>query len=1203
MRRNNNKSKVIAFLFVALIFMGIGFAVLQSNLNISGTAKASGNFDVEITGVTPQATSSFTKYSATLSPTFDKPGDTVEYTVTVRNNGTIDAMITATLDSSDNIKDSNDNDLYLFEIEYENEKKVIRDEWPYYMLDAGLTTTIKVTITYNSEAVELIQTDVDFELLLSVTQKSSPEAQQEYREFMENHKDFELDANGKIIGFYPSNVTDSNGYVVVGATNYEGNPIRTIDQNSFVPPNNTFMFQEGEDSAGIYIDYPKGSSEYNNIKATLESYGYLDAATLEGTSSNLNDYRLDKLEIKDRAKLSKMDSTYANYYGKGEMEPPSDGFGVYIDAQTGAISLGNAAKKLDLSGANNLETIEAQSFQYGGLQSIIFPTSGRLTTIGEKAFYYNSSLTGNIVLPNTVTSIGSHAFERTSISSVTLPNNLQTIGESVFEHCQLEGALVIPSSVTSIGNSAFKQNRIESLSFANGSHLTSIGNSAFYDNQIEGSLTIPNTVTTIGSSAFYLYFNSLTLTSVTIPSSVTSIGSDAFAGSNDDKYTITSLSIDMETIPLNIFSYKGIETVSIGSHVRTLQGLEGNLLTSVLIPSSVTSIGDTAFHSNRLSTLDLSNVTQVHTISINAFSNNLLTSLTIPSHITDIGAYAFENNQINTLNLSNATSLQTIGQGAFRNNRFMSSLTIPNSVTSIGRYAFKSDSSNPQTITTLTLGTGLTTVGDNAFQYTTTTNLIMPQYVSGVASDFNYKYTGVVNLTIQSGVIPDNAFSHSSNQLNSTVTSLTLGSGVTSIGGSAFITSTSSGCARLTSLTFEGNSQLQTVGASAFANNQISSLTIPNGVTSIGNIAFYGNQISSLTIPSSVANIGAQAFYGNQLSSLTIPSSVTRIESYTFAYNQISSLIIPSSVTSIGYSAFERNQLSSLNLTNATSLETIDDFAFSYNQISTFDFTNATSLQIIGQSAFKNNQLNMSSLTIPNSVTRIEAYAFESNNLSPGIITTLTLGTGLTSVETGVFHNTTTPNLVMVGYVSAAVIHFKEKYTGVVNLTIQSGAIPANVFASINPARLSTSVTSLTIGSGVTSIGDSAFSISSDDECARLTTLTFEGNSQLLTIGNYAFRGNRISGTVTIPNSVTSIGNRAFSGNQIETLNLGSGLTSLGSEAFVGNYINENINNGTSLTTININMTQSTWNSRNLPTSNNWYTSSGNLPTVTYNSE
>ena len=95
----------------------------------------------------------------------------------------------------------------------------------------------------------------------------------------------------------------------------------------------------------------------------------------------------------------------------------------------------------------------------------------------------------------------------------------------------------------------------------------------------------------------------------------------------------------------------------------------------------------------------------------------------------------------------------------------------------------------------------------------------------------------------------------------------------------------------------------------------ITSVTIPNSVTSIGNSAFFGNKLTSVTIPNSVTSIEDYAFYGNKLTSVTIPNSVTSIGVYAFVENQLTSITIPDGVTSIGSGAFYKYNTSNPNLT------------------------------------------------------------------------------------------------------------------------------------------------------------------------------------------------------------------------------------------------------------------------------------------------
>jgi hypothetical protein len=94
------------------------------------------------------------------------------------------------------------------------------------------------------------------------------------------------------------------------------------------------------------------------------------------------------------------------------------------------------------------------------------------------------------------------------------------------------------------------------------------------------------------------------------------------------------------------------------------------------------------------------------------------------------------------------------------------------------------------------------------------------------------------------------------------------------------------------------------IGDNAFSDSRLTSITIPNSVTSIGEEAFASNKLTSVTIPNSVTSIGGRAFANNPLTSLTIGNSVTTIGESAFANNRLTRVTIPNSVTSIGEEAF-----------------------------------------------------------------------------------------------------------------------------------------------------------------------------------------------------------------------------------------------------------------------------------------------------------
>ena len=165
------------------------------------------------------------------------------------------------------------------------------------------------------------------------------------------------------------------------------------------------------------------------------------------------------------------------------------------------------------------------------------------------------------------------------------------------------------------------------------------------------------------------------------------------------------------------------------------------------------------------------------------------------------------------------------------------------------------------------------------------------------------------------------------------------------------------------------------IWVTAFNNNALTSVIIPNSVTSIWEAAFTINNLTSLTIPNIVNNIWADAFWGNALISITIPNSVINIWESAFEANALTSVAIWNSVTSIWNSAFADNVITSVTIPN--SVISIWEAAFKTNALTSIILPN--SITNIWKDTFAVNQLT--SVTIPNSVISIWQWAFLNNKL------------------------------------------------------------------------------------------------------------------------------------------------------------------------------------------------------------------------------
>ena len=428
-------------------------------------------------------------------------------------------------------------------------------------------------------------------------------------------------------------------------------------------------------------------------------------------------------------------------------------------------------------------------------------------------------------------------------------------------------------------------------------------------------------------------------------------------------------------------------------------------------------------------------------------------------------------------------SVTSIGERAFYECQSLTSVTIPNSVTSIGGHAFVSCSG----LTSITIPESITSIGEEAFAY-------CRNMKSVVWNAINCAYFSYSSLE---GPFGDQRY-------NSAITSFTFGNGVQHI--PAYL------CYGMTSLT---------------------SITIPNSVTSIGTQAFYECRGLSSVVWNAIncadflSDSRSRPFGYNSITSFTIGDSVKHIPAYLCSgMTKLTSVTLPNSVTSVGNAAFyECSGLTS---------PVYNSHSFAYMPTSyQGDYVIPEGIKQIAGAAFRDCS-SLTSITIPNSVTSIGTQAFYGCS-------------GLTSPVYNAHCFAYMPTSYQGDYVIPEGI---KQIAGAAFRdcsSLTSITIPNSVTSIGESAfRGCSSLTSVTTGNGLTSIGDFAFY-----ECSSLTSVT-TGNG-LTSIGDYTFEGCSSLTSITIPNSVTSIGECAFYGcSGLKSINIPNSLTSIERHTFDG---------------------------------------------------
>lgn len=609
--------------------------------------------------------------------------------------------------------------------------------------------------------------------------------------------------------------------------------------------------------------------------------------------------------------------------------------------------------------------------------NIVIPDTYRglpVTSIGKKAFFNKSDVTG-VVIGENVRSIGDYAFANCSyITSISIPKGLTSIGESAFASCRLlSGKVVIPDGISYIPKNAFAYCvSLQEIELSN--NITTIEASAFTDCSKLTSLKLPEKLEYIGTLAFsncksissltlesgikeiddYAFSNLISLSSVVIPGSVERIGEGAF-------YLCELLA--------NIQLGSGIREIDNGAFFETklwkdaenevyvgkwFLGCKDPEATYVSFKNDTVGIASYALYGNKtLAQIILPDSVKI--IGKAAFEQMAINVAVIGSGVVEIGDEAFAQcKQLTTVYLGSfdskntciaASSLEKIGDYAFRECEVLDSIEMPSSLKTVGSYVFRDSGLYKNT-------------GSSSGGVVYADNWVV-DYTDGISS----------NVALKEGTV---GISNYAFYNCATLTDIKMPDSVKTVGRAAFYD-----CSSLRSVKLPDT--LSVIDDYTFYRcRSLQLFNLPPMLTYIGRSAFYKCATASIVkdydtdndilyIPSDVQYIGDYAFYNCGYSEIAPIGD----EEYYNVYG-IDSIVIRGSVKYIGASAFYG--FASLKSVSLGHTEEIGEKAFYKCELLTsIDF--GDSLKNIGDKAFYKCTA-LKEVKLPDTVDVIGNYAF-----------------------------------------------------------------------------------------------------------------------------------------------------------------------------------------------------------------------------------
>lgn len=671
------KKMVITTLVCVLVFIAVGYALLTQAIKVGVEGTLNGVWDVYIsdiklknsTGraqeVNPASVSN--KVNANFEVDLYMPGDSVEYEVTVKNDGNIDATLRTVTTNATN---TNEDIRFTHTIKQgEVLKKESETKFTFKIVFDERATTLPT----NSDPIEVT-------MKLDYLQNTGNSLYVPTNITTDNTC-FSYNASGVITKY-----DYSCGNEVSIPESIDGVNIKSIANNAFVASDNTKPLQSINMENASYLT-TFSFSDFTNLK-----HATLPRTLVEIPQKAFFNCPLTTINLPGTVEK------IGNYAFKGTSLSGS----LYLPNSLKTIGIG-VFDSLKLTGTltipDSVTTISNEAFYNNKFTKLVISQNSSLTTIGNNAFR-NNQISNAIALPKSVTTIGNNTFCNNSIPVLALNYGLKSIGSHAFDTNKITGTINIPVTVEKIDAQAFKSNQIEAVIFNKDSALTTLGSYAFSQNKISNAIMMPKGLTKISS---YVFSNN-TISSLSFEegSVATVIERNAFSG--QAKSIKGTLEIPASVTSIDFWAFTGaldVNLLTFGENSKLITLGEAvftnNIIKKVVIPSSLVTVGSGgqggAFTNAGIEELIFEENSHLETIETRAFQINKISSVVIPKSVKTISFNAFSHNTIKNLSFEAGSVLTTIGKEAFSLNALTTEGLgkLPNTLTSLATNAFSAN--------------------------------------------------------------------------------------------------------------------------------------------------------------------------------------------------------------------------------------------------------------------------------------------------------------------------------------------------------------------------------------------------------------------------------------------------------------------------------------------------------------------------------